>query len=114
MMDCSTENSSDGKSRAIAATNMATISSLVIQFGSLDPTSGTYTTISEDPIGAGQVVVGGDGKAFGGGFVADAGQTITITNTGGKYKASFKDLALTDPSTKKPLAKKMTGNFGCE
>ena len=111
--DCSTDNSSDGKSRAIAAINDASASMCTIQFGVLDPSSGTYTTTLEEPIGNGQIILGVGGSTFGGAYAAKAGQSITITNNGGKYQAVFKDIVLLDPATKDKVGKKITGNFGC-
>ena len=113
MMDCSTDNSSDGKTRAIAAINSSTTSACIIQFGTLEPGSGIYSTIPEEPIGPGQVVLGAAGSAFGSGFVAIAGQTVTITSGNGKYHAAFKDLILMDPATKGTIPKKISGSFGC-
>ncbi len=112
--DCSTENSSDGKSRAIAAINSANASMCTIQFGTLDPSSGTYTTTLEEPIGNGQVILGVGGSIFGGAFAAKAGQSISIINNSGKYRAVFKDITLLDPATKEKAGKKITGNFGCD
>ena len=113
MMDCSTDNSSDGKTRAIAAINSSSTSSCIIQFGTQEPGSGIYTTIPDGPIGSGQVVLGGAGVAFGSGFVAIAGQTVTITSGNGKYHTAFKDLILMDPATKGTIPKKISGSFGC-
>lgn len=113
MTDCSTDNSSDGKSRAIAAVNSSNASMCTIQFGTLEPASGTYITTQEETIGAGQVVLGGAGAAFGDGFIAIAGQKIAITSVGGKYNAAFKDLVLVDPTSKQTISKKISGNFGC-
>ena len=111
--DCSTDNSSDGKTRAIAAINNASASMCTIQFGVLDPSSGTYTTTLEEPIGNGQVILGVGGSTYGGAFAAKAGQSITIINNSGKYQAVFKDIVLLDPATKEKVGKKISGNFGC-
>ncbi len=112
--DCSLDNSSDGKSRAIAAVNSEAMSMCVVQFGVVDPASGTYTTILEEPIDTGQVILGGGGSALDGAFVAVSGQSITITHESGKYRAVFNDIALMDPITKGAMTKKVTGNFGCD
>ena len=113
IMDCSTDNSSDGKTRTIAAINSSSASSCIIQFGTREPGSGIYITIPEEPIGPGQAVLGGAGTAFDSGFVAIGGQFVTITSGNGKYYAAFKDLILMDPATKGTIPKKISGSFGC-
>ena len=113
MTDCSPDNSSDGKSRAIAAINSSTASMCTLQFGTLEPANGAYLTIQEEPIGEGQVILGGAGSSFGGGFIAAAGQGVIITSGQGKYHAAFKDIILIDPATKKTIGKKISGSFGC-
>ncbi len=112
LIDCSTDNSSDGKSRAIAAINSATSSACIIQFSSLTPASGTYVTGEDgDALKQGEVVMGISGSEFDGNLVAKKGQAILVTNTGGKYHATFKDIVMTNEG--KDSSKKMNGDFGC-
>ncbi len=51
--------------------------------------------------------------AFGSGFVAIAGQIVTITSGNGKYHAAFKELILMDPATRGTIPKKISGSFVC-
>lgn len=111
--DCSPDNSSDGKSLAIAVISMASASSCIIQFGLIDPAPGTYTTIVEEPINPGQVIVGVGGDTYGGTFVALGKQSVIVTTTGGKYKAVFKDLVLVDLSTQTNNNRKLSGSLSC-
>jgi hypothetical protein len=111
--DCSTDNSSDGKSRAIVAINATTASACTIQFAVVSPTSGTFITAEDaDALKAGEVALGVAGDDFDGNFIAKKGQVIAITNNGGKYHASFKDITMTNDG--KDTAKKLTGDFGCK
>ncbi|CAN5443051.1 hypothetical protein BH09BAC3_BH09BAC3_30540 [soil metagenome] len=113
MIDCSTDNSSDGKNRAIAAMNSSTGSACIIQFAVVSPATGTFVTaVDGDALKQGEVVLGTAGDAFDGNFLAKAGQAIMITNTGGKYHATFKDIVMT--SDGKDSAKKLSGGFGCD
>ena len=113
MTDCSTNNSTDGRSRAIAAINNESSSACIVQFGVRDPASGTYTTVTEEPIGPGQVILTGSGPLYEGRFVAVAGQAIIVTNSTGLYYTAFRDLILSDPDSRKFNAKKISGSFGC-
>ena len=111
--DCSSQNSPDHKSRAIAAINSAGASMCTIQFGIADPPAGTYITIMEEPIGDGQVILGAGGSSFGGAFIAGAGQTVIVKYDSSKYRASFKDVVLIEPIKKEQIGKKISGDFGC-
>jgi hypothetical protein len=112
--DCTSKNSPDGKSRAIAAINSSGDSMCTIQFGVPDPAAGAYITVMEEPIGTGQVLIGVGGPSFGGAFIAAAGQTIAVTYDSLRYRASFKDIVLIEPLKKEQIGKKITGDFGCE
>jgi hypothetical protein len=112
---CSPENSSNGKNRAIAGISSASASSTTVQFATLNPATGSYTTVSnEDALGAGKVLVAAAGSAYGGAFMAKDGQTIKVTNAAGKYNAAFTDLLVADMQTKAASAKKLTGNISCQ
>jgi hypothetical protein len=115
MTSCSPENSSDGKSRAMAATNGASASSMTIQFSTLNPASGKYTTVVDgDALSAGKVLIGAAGKSFGkGGVLAKAGQEITVVKTGAAYQASFSDLAMQGMASKAAVEQKLSASFGC-
>jgi hypothetical protein len=83
--DCSTENSSDGKSRAIVAMNSSTASACTIQFAVVSPASGTFITGEDgDGLKPGEVLLGVAGDDYDGNFIAKKGQAIVITNTGCK------------------------------
>ena len=111
---CSPENSANGRNRAIFGMNMAQASSAGVQFSNLNPPTGSYTTTpGEELMSAGKVLVAVAGPAFDGGVLfARAGQTVKVTNSGGKYQAVFTDLALEDDQSK-PSAKKLSGSISC-
>ncbi|MEJ0055326.1 MAG: hypothetical protein WDN75_06540 [Bacteroidota bacterium] len=113
MTDCSTNNSTDGRSRSIAAISNESSSMCIVQFGTRDPASGTYTTVTEEPVGPGQVILSGTGALYDGRFVAVAGQAIIVTNSTGRYYTAFRDLLVSDPDSRKFNAKKISGSFGC-
>jgi hypothetical protein len=114
MTSCSPDNSNDGKSRAIAAMDMASASGATIQFASLDPPSGDYRTVAgEDDLGAGKVVFGMAGSAFGGGSIATPGQGIAITRTASGYRAVFSGIAVVDMESKAPSPKTLAGDLSC-
>ena len=112
---CSSENSADGKNRAIAAINNGSASIAIVQFSTLSPASGTYLTVAdEDALGSGKVVVGLAGSAFRGSFTVKPGQTIVVTRSGPRYQASFAEIAVIETISKAASSKRVTGNFGCQ
>ncbi|NOT73616.1 MAG: hypothetical protein HOP08_01720 [Cyclobacteriaceae bacterium] len=111
---CSTDLSSDGKSLSIAAFNTVSASMCQIQFNTPEPVSGTYTTVFEEPIGKGQVLIHVNGELFDGkNYNALSGQVVILKNVSGKFKVTFNDIALMDIQTKKNINRKISGNFGC-
>ena len=115
MTSCSPENSANGKSRAIAAIQSRSASSATVQFSTLNPPSGAYVTVDDsDKLGAGKVVVGLGGDAFGDVFVARPGQTVTVTNAGSAYRAKFSDVVLIQMPSKAVSSKTVSGDFGCK
>lgn len=115
MSSCSPENSNNGKNRAMAAINSASASSATIQFSTLTPTTGTYTTVAtEEALGSGKVLLAAAGSAFGGAFLAKEGQAIKVTNTAGKYSAVFADLTVGDMESKAVSPKKLSANIYCQ
>ena len=67
-----------------------------------------------EELGAGKVVVGLGGDAFGDVFVARPGQTVTVTNAGSAYRAKFSDVVLIQMPSKAVSSKTVSGDFGCK
>jgi hypothetical protein len=115
LTSCSPDNSADGKSRAIAATNSASASTATLQFATLEPASGEFTTVAdEDALGPGKVIVGAAGSLFEGALLAKPGQKVSLVKTGSKYQATFSDLTLIDAVTKAASSKTLTGSVSCQ
>ncbi len=111
---CSPENNADGKNRAIEAINAESASHATIEFATLNPTSGSYTTAAdEDHIAPNTVYILLGGSAFNGAFMAKPGQTITITATGPTYRAQFNNLALLDIAQKSPTDATASADLSC-
>ena len=115
LTSCSPDNSADGKSRAIAAIQSRSASIAMVQFSTLNPPSGAYLTVDDsDRLGAGKVVLGLGGDAFGDVFVAKPGQTVIVTKTGSAYRAQFSNVALVQMPSKTVSSKTVSGDFGCK